>query len=94
MDPSPLAAADLTSEVVGPTGALVLAVIILGVVGKVIQALWKEHLEADKDDRAQRDRAMALAETAAEGTRRMAEAWEQRNARDRQRSRPGDGRGS
>lgn len=77
-------------QLTGPLGALVLALAGLGLAAKAIHILWKEHLEADRDDRAQRDRAMALAETAAEGTRRMAEAWETRNRRDRERHRHDD----
>ena len=77
-------------QLTGPLGALVLALAGLGLAAKAIHTLWKEHLEADRDDRGQRDRAMALAETAIEGTRRMAEAWEERNRRDRERHRHDD----
>ena len=80
----------MPDAVFGPTGALVGAVILLGLAGAAIRALWREHLEADKDDRAQRDRAMALATDAVDGTKRMAAAWERRNERDLARRRHGE----
>lgn len=49
-------------EVTGPFGALVLAVAILGVAGKVIAELWGEHKRSDQEDRDERDRAWALLE--------------------------------
>lgn len=78
-------------QVLGPYGALILALAVLGIAAKVISKLWAEHIESDRDDRSQRDRAMALAETAVDGTKRMAAAWEERNRRDAARKRPGDG---
>lgn len=44
----------------GPAGALALAVVILGVAGKVIQELWNDHKRSDQDDRDERDRAWEL----------------------------------
>lgn len=49
----------IPDTVFGPFGALVLLVAAVTALGKVIQALWKEHLRADEDDRTQRDVAIA-----------------------------------
>lgn len=51
-------------EVLGPLGLTVGAVV-------AVIVLWRDHLRADADDRAQRDWAMGLVQ-------RMAEAWEKR----------------
>lgn len=49
-------------DVTGPFGALLLAVAILGIAGKVISELWTEHKRGDADDRDQRDKAIARLE--------------------------------
>jgi hypothetical protein len=49
------------SAVLGPLGALVLAVIVLAGLTRAFVVLWREHLKADKDDRDQRDKALAIA---------------------------------
>lgn len=70
-------------QVLGPLGALV------GAVASVI-VLWREHVKADADDRAQRDQATAIAKEAVAGLARLADAWEQRNREDANRRRLGD----
>lgn len=67
----------------GPAALLVAALVAVG-------ALWREHLKADADDRAQRDKAIALLEATLDGTQRMARAWEERNRRDAAQRRRGD----
>jgi sensor c-di-GMP phosphodiesterase-like protein len=52
--------AELREAILGPAGALVLALVILYIVGRVLLTLWKEHLAADARDREQRDRAQAV----------------------------------
>lgn len=73
----------LLGQVLGPLGALVGAVV-------TVVVLWREHVKADADDRAQRDKAIAIAETAVAGLARLADAWETRNRDDAQRRRLGD----
>lgn len=80
----------LPQEVLGPLGALVLALAVIAGLVKFLSMLWKTHLEADADDRAQRDKAIALLEVNLEATQRMARAWEERNKRDAARTRKGD----
>lgn len=41
----------MPAELLGPTGLLVGALIVIG-------ALWREHQRADQDDRTQRDTAL------------------------------------
>lgn len=77
-------------KILGPTGALVFSVVVVIALARALWILWKEHLKADADDRAQRDSAFALAQTAVDGIKRMAEAWEERNRRDRERGRRDD----
>ena len=52
--------AELREAILGPAGALVLALVVLYIVGRVLLTLWKEHLAADERDRQQRDRAQAV----------------------------------
>ncbi len=80
----------LVSAILGPAGALALAVVVLLVLAKVIQILWRDHLAADRDDRDQRDRAMALAESMAASNKGMVAAWEARNRADALRRRKAD----
>ena len=47
----------ILSAILGPLGALVLAVALLVGLAKVVQVLWRDHLKADADDRHQRDTA-------------------------------------
>lgn len=46
-------------DVTGPFGALLLAVFLLGIAGKVIAELWGEHKRHDHDVEAQRSEAVA-----------------------------------
>ena len=80
----------MPTELLGPTGALVAALFGVAALARAIVVLWKEHLEADKDDRAQRDRAIALLEDLAPGVKAMAAAWELRNRNDAARRRKED----
>jgi hypothetical protein len=59
----------------GPLALLVGALLSVAV-------LWREHLRADADDRAQRDKAIGLLEASLDANQRMAHAWEERNRRD------------
>lgn len=70
-------------ELFGPQALLVAALAVVAV-------LWRDHLRADQDDRAQRDRAQGIAEQAVGGLARMADAWEQRNREDASRRRQDD----
>jgi len=61
---------------------------------RAVLTLWRTHLEADRDDRDQRDRALALLEKALDGNREaaaasksMATAWDERNRIDAARRR-------
>ncbi len=73
----------MPTDVLGPLGALVGAVIVAA-------ALWKAHLDADKDIRLKRDEALTgwMAQTQANAT--MANAVADRNRRDAARARAGD----
>lgn len=42
-----------------------------------VAALWRDHLRADAEDRAQRDRAIALSEAQVAATNRVAEGQEE-----------------
>ena len=74
---------NIPPELFGPLGLTIAAL------GAVL-VLWRDHMRADVDDRAQRDRALGIAETAVAGTARMADAWEARNREDAQRRRVSD----
>ncbi len=74
--------ATVPTDVLGPLGALVGLII-------VATALWKAHLDSDKDLREQRDKAQHDRDKAIEGWRaqasvsdRLANATELRNRRD------------
>ena len=77
-------------EILGPTGALVAALAGVVALSRVIVVLWRDHLRADADDRAQRDHAQTLADKAIEGMGELADAWRERDAFDAQRQRRGD----
>ena len=79
-----------SSDLLGPTGALIGAVAGLVALARVIQILWREHLKADADDREQRDVAHALAKAAVAAYDRLADAWEQRNRDEAARQRRDD----
>lgn len=79
-------------QLAGPTGAIVALIAVLGIAARVIQVLWQNHLEADRDDRAQRDRALGLLDLSLQNNRDAIAAWEQRDRTDAARTRRGDGR--
>lgn len=69
-------------ELLGPAGLLVASLLVIGV-------LWRDHLRADADDRAQRDTAIEGWRAQVEATNRLisasnrlAAAIEARNRRD------------
>ena len=77
-------------QLAGPTGAIIALIAVLGIAARVIQVLWSDHLRADADDRTQRDTAIAGWREQTAATNRLAEAIEQRNARDARAKRSQD----
>lgn len=67
-------------ELLGPLGLTV-------ALGLAVVALWHDHIRADGDTRAQRDRALAGWEAADAATARVAAALEQHNRDDETRRR-------
>lgn len=63
----------MPADLFGPLGLLV-------ALAFAVSALWRDHLRADADDRAQRDRALAISEAQVIATNRVAEGQEQLNA--------------
>jgi len=91
--------AEMMSAVVGPVGALALALIVLFVVARVLQLLWGEHMKADQRDRDQRDVAQAnnlatkeLLRQSLENNAKAIDAWNRRNEQDAARQRRSDNR--
>ena len=89
--------AEMMSAVVGPVGALALALIVLFVVARVLQLLWGEHMRADQRDRDQRDVAQAnnlatkeLLRQSLENNAKAIDAWNRRNEQDAARQRRSD----
>jgi hypothetical protein len=70
-------------QLLGPAALLVGALI-------AVAALWKEHLRADHEDRAQRDQAIAGWKDQTAATNRLAAALEARNRRDARQGRSDD----
>jgi hypothetical protein len=75
--------AEFSKEVFGPLGALALAIAVIVALVRAIQKLWEEHLQACRDDRDQRDKALAqvdqtagLLKLALEDNKAMADVWE------------------
>jgi len=88
---------ELRDAILGPAGALVLALVILYVVGRILLTLWKEHLAADQRDRDQRAEARADADAYRELLREahsihrdQVNAWNKRNEQDAARQRRSD----
>jgi hypothetical protein len=69
----------------GPFALLVAAVAAVGV-------LWREHLKADADDRAQRDAFAALLDKSLDNNAASLVAWNRRNELEASRQRRGDGK--
>jgi hypothetical protein len=61
-------------QILGPFALTIAAVL-------AVAALWRDHLRADNDDRAMRDRALGGWEAQTSATNRLADALEQQ-ARD------------
>jgi len=75
----------------GPWAVVLFIGAIVAVGGaRAIVILWRNHLEADAEDRRQRDDNFLLARDLADGTKRMAGAWEARNRRDERAKRAED----
>jgi sensor c-di-GMP phosphodiesterase-like protein len=90
--------AELREAILGPAGALVLALLVLYVVGRVLLTLWKEHLAADERDREQRDRAQAVSAEVRDLLRQSLQnnadqvaAWNKRSDQEAARRRRSDG---
>jgi hypothetical protein len=78
------------SDLTGPSAALFLLTAFVVGLARVVLILWHDHLRADLDDRAQRDRAQELADKAIAGMAELADAWRERDAHDAERRRRGD----
>ncbi len=65
---------------------------LAGTMVTVVGVLWRLHLQADADDRAQRDRTFELLDLSLQNNRDAIAAWEQRDRTDAARARRGDGR--
>jgi hypothetical protein len=88
---------ELVAAILGPVGALALAIVILYFGARAFRALWTEHLKADQDDRDQRDRAQAVSADLRELLRKSLDnnaeaisAWNKRNEQDAARQRRSD----
>jgi hypothetical protein len=88
---------ELVAAILGPVGALALAITILYFGARAFRALWTEHLKADQDDRDQRDRAQAVSADLRELLRKSLDnnaeaisAWNKRNEQDAARQRRSD----
>lgn len=86
------------AKALADAGVVAILLLILGsgawIVFRVVKELWRDHLSADHDDRAQRDRALDLLETSLQANRDhakasadMANAWNERNKADAARRR-------
>jgi len=78
------------SDLLGPSGALIGAFLAVVALVRVVIVLWRDHLEADRRDREQRDAAQALASKAIDGMGELADAWRERDAFDAERKRRTD----
>ena len=56
----------------------------------VVIALWRDHLRSDADDRAVRDRSLAIAEHLTDAVNRLTDALEQQARDHAARQRRGD----
>lgn len=65
----------MPEDLLGPGGFLIGSLLALG-------ALWREHLKADADDRAQRDKALALVEGLIPEVKKLADAATRRRVDD------------
>jgi len=93
-----LSYAEVVQAIFGPLGALALALLGLYILGRILLVLWREHLKADDEDRAQRDRAEAREAETKELLRQSLSnnadsitSWNRRNELDANRQRRADG---
>lgn len=77
-------------QLAGPTGAIIALVAVLAMAARVIQVLWKNHLEADQDDRDQRDLAQKLLGVSLQNNADAVAAWNRRNEQEAARQRRND----
>lgn len=77
----------LTPEQIAAAGpwAVLVAVVLAG-----LAVLWREHLKADQDDRAQRDLAQDLLGRSLENNANAIAAWNRRNEQEASRQRRND----
>ena len=75
--------AGLLDQILGPLGALAIAVLGLIVLGR-------DHLRQDAADRKQRDAALEGWREQTAANNRLAAAWEERNRREAERRRRND----
>lgn len=75
-------------QVLGPAGALVIALAVIGGLARVGQLLWREHLQADARERQAGVDNVLMARDAVDGLKRLAAAFEERNRRDAVRRKP------
>lgn len=81
---------DVPDAVFGPNGALIGAVVLLGLAGRAILAMWKEFLKAAKDDRDQRDIAQDLLRQSLKNNADSILAWNRRTEQEASRQRRTD----
>jgi len=70
-------------DLLGPTAALAGALVVVGI-------LWREHLKADVDDRAQRDLAQELLRLSLLNNAAAIAAWNKRTDQEAARHRRAD----
>ena len=63
---------------------------LAGTMVTVVGVLWRLHLQADADDRAQRDRALNALDQSLQNNRDAIAAWSKRDAADAARARRTD----
>ena len=64
---------------------------LAGTMVTVVGVLWRLHLQADAEDRRQRDRFADLLDLSLQNNRDAIAAWAKRDAADAARTRRGDG---
>lgn len=88
---------EIPSQFLGPVAALALAIAVIVALSRFTILLWRVHLEADADDRAQRDRAIGdlaasqeLLRVSLDNHKTSIAAWNRRLDADSARHRKGD----
>ena len=64
--------------------------VLAGTMATVVGVLWRLHLQADADDRTQRDRALGLLDLSLQNNRDAISAWAKRDDTDAARVRRSD----